>query len=70
MNNFNVIDTKGVDRELTTEQLSIIKSFTDKYDVDGVMYLNKICIVVFHADFKACYVYPDGTVTDSIILDV
>ena len=70
MDNFNVIDTKGIVRELTTEQLKLVKSFAEQYDVDAIMYLNKICIVVFHADFKACYIYPDGTITDSIILDV
>ena len=70
MRDFNVIDTNGNVIELTTEQLKRVKYFSNKYDVDAIMYLNKICIVVFHADFKACYIYPDGTVTNSIILDI
>lgn len=70
MENFNVIDTKGIVRELTTEQMNMIQWFHKIYDIDAIMYLNKICIVVFHADFKASYIYPDGTVKDSIILDV
>ena len=70
MDNFNIIDTNGIVRELTTEQFKLVKRFSEQYDVDAIMYLNKICIVVFHADFKACYVYPDGDVTDGIILDV
>lgn len=70
MENFNVIDTNGIVRELTTEQLKQLKWIHKIYDIDATIYLNKICIVVFHADFKACYIYPDGTVKDSIILNI
>ena len=70
MENFNVVDTNGIVRTLTKEQFKLVKYYSEQYDVDAIMYLNKICIVVFHADFKACYIYPDGNVTNSIILDV
>lgn len=70
MEYFKIIDTNGFAREITAQQMELVKTFTRLYDVDTIMYLNKICIVVFHADFKARYIHPDGTVTDSIILDV
>lgn len=43
MDNFNIIDTNGIVRELTTEQFKLVKHFSEQYDVDAIMYLNKIC---------------------------